>query len=111
VRLVDLPAAWQARSWSAPCDVVVEVADTAAPWNQGVWRIHANERGEAAVAKTTDVADVRLDVQSLGAAYLGSGNLVALMRAGVVQERRAGAVAELWRAMRTDVSPTAAIGF
>jgi len=28
-----------------------------------------------------------------------------------VAERRAGAVAELWRAMRADLTPAAAIGF
>ncbi len=111
VRLVDLAEALQARSWSAPCNVVVEVVDTAAPWNDGSWRIQADHEGEATVARTTAVADIRLDVQALGAAYLGSRNLVSLARAGLVAERRAGAVAELWRAMRTDVSPAAAIGF
>jgi hypothetical protein len=50
-------------------------------------------------------------VAALGAAYLGGGNLVAQQRAGLVAERRRGAVAELWRAMRSDVSPTAAFMF
>ena len=35
----------------------------------------------------------------------------ALLRAGLVAEHRQGAVAELWRAMRTDVAPSAAVGF
>jgi hypothetical protein len=50
-------------------------------------------------------------VDVLGAAYLGGGNLLALQRAGLVAEQRTGAVTELWRAMRTDVAPTAAVGF
>ena len=111
VRLVDLAAALQDRAWSAPCDVVVEVEDTAAPWNHGSWRIRADDAGEATVERTTAESDVRLRVESLGGAYLGGGNLVALQRAGLVGERRTGAVAELWRAMRTEVSPTAAVGF
>lgn len=111
VRLVDLPEALQARSWSAPCDVVVQVADRAAPWNEGSWRIHADGSGRAEVERTSAEAVVRLPVEALGAAYLGGGNLVALQRAGQVEERRRGAVAELWRAMRTDTAPTAAIGF
>jgi hypothetical protein len=111
VRLVDLPEALQARAWTAPCDVVVEVADNAAPWNDGSWRIRAGEGGQATVQRTTTDPDVRLRVEALGAAYLGGGNLVALQRAGFVAERRKGAVAELWRAMRTDVAPTAAVGF
>lgn len=111
VRLVDLPEALQERAWSAPCDVVVEVADGTAPWNDGSWRIRADDAGEATVERTTADSDVRLSVEALGSAYLGGGNLVALQRAGLVGERRKGAVAELSRAIRTDVSPTAAFGF
>lgn len=111
VRLVDLPEALQARAWSAPCDVVVAVTDTAAPWNDGTWRIRADDTGRATVQRTTAEAAVRLPVEALGAAYLGGGNLVARQVAGLVTERRSGAVAELWRAMRTDVTPTAAVGF
>jgi GNAT superfamily N-acetyltransferase len=111
VRLVDLPEALQDRVWSAGCDIVVEVEDRAAPWNEGRWRIHAGDDGEAAVERTRAESDVRLGVDALGAAYLGGGNLVAMHRAGLIAERRTGAVAELWRAMRTEVAPTAALGF
>lgn len=111
VRLVDLPEALQERTWSAPCDVVVDVADSAAPWNAGRWRVHADHAGVATVERSTADADVRLPAAALGAAYLGGGNLVARRQAGLVEEQRPGAVAELWRAMRTDVSPTAAVGF
>jgi hypothetical protein len=111
VRLIDLPAALQDRAWSTPCDVVVGVTDAAAPWNEGLWRIRAHEDGRATVERTTAEADVRLPVEALGGAYLGGGNLVALHRAGLVAERRTGAVAELWRAMRTDVAPTTAFMF
>jgi GNAT superfamily N-acetyltransferase len=111
IRLVDLPGALEDRAWSAPCDVVVEVVDTAAPWNQGRWRITAGEAGEASVRPTTSEAEVRLPVAALGAAYLGGSNLVAMHRAGLLEEGRRGAVAELWRALRTELAPTAAIGF
>ena len=111
VRLVDLSEALQDRAWSAPCDVVVEVADPFAPWNDGSWRIRANPAGEATVERTTAESDVSLRVEALGAAYLGGGNLVAMHRAGLVAERRKGAVCELWHAMRTVVPPTAAVGF
>ncbi len=111
VRLVDLPEALMDRAWSAPCDVVVEVSDAAAPWNEGSWRIHVDHAGIPTVERTGAESDVRLGVDALGAAYLGGGNLVARHRAGLVEERRRGAVTELWRAMRTDVTPTAAVGF
>jgi GNAT superfamily N-acetyltransferase len=111
VRLVDLDGALRDRAWSAPCNVVVEVADRSAPWNEGRWRIRATDAGDATVERSTAEADIRLGVDALGAAYLGGGNLVARQRAGLVAERRKGAVAELWRAMRTEVAPTAAVGF
>jgi predicted acetyltransferase len=110
VRLVDLPEALQARSWDAPCDLVVEVADATAPWNAGLWRIRAEE-GAATVERTTAEPEILLDVSALGGAYLGGGNLVALLRAGLIEERRPGAVAELSRAMRTDLAPDAAMSF
>jgi hypothetical protein len=111
IRLVDLPEALMDRTWSAPCDVVLDVVDRAAPWNEGRWRVHADESGAATVERTTDDADVRLPVEVLGSAYLGGANLIGLARAGLVTEQRAGAARELWHAMRSDVTPTAAVGF
>ncbi|MCB0895640.1 MAG: GNAT family N-acetyltransferase [Nocardioides sp.] len=111
VRLVDLPRAVAARTWSAACDVVVDVADRHAPWNEGRWRIHADASGAASAERTTAEPDLRLPVEALGSAYLGGGNLVALARAGLVAEARPGAAGELWRALRTDVAPAAAVGF
>jgi len=111
VRLVDLPDALQQRAYARACDVVVNVADAAAPWNQGRWRIHVDDSGQATVERTDIDADLSLPVQALGGAYLGGGNLVALHRAGLMNERRPGAVAELWAAMRTPVAPGAAFSF
>jgi GNAT superfamily N-acetyltransferase len=111
VRLVDLPEALQARSWGAACDVVVEVADSGAPWNDGAWRLHADDAGRVEVTRSSADPDLRLRVEALGAAYLGGGNLLALQRAGLVEEQRAGSVAELWRALRSDLAPAAAIDF
>lgn len=111
VRLVDLPEALADRTWSAPCDVVVDVVDRSAPWNEGRWRIHADASGAGSAERTTAEADLRLPVEALGAAYLGGGNLLARTHAGLVTEARAGAARELWRALRTDVAPTAAVGF
>ncbi len=111
VRLVDLPEALTQRRWSAPCDVVVEVTDTYAPWNAGTWRIVAEADGRASAERTDAEADLRLPVAALGSAYLGGGNLVALARAGLLTEARAGSATELWRALRADVAPAASMMF
>jgi hypothetical protein len=63
------------------------------------------------VESTAAESEVSLRVEALGAAYLGGGNLAAMHRAGLVAERRRGAVAELWHGLRTAVPPTAAVGF
>lgn len=110
IRLADLPGAIAARGYEGSCDVVVEVEDGTAPWNAGRWRIRVSG-GTGEATSTEDDAEVSLPVAALGAAYLGSGNLVEMLRAGTVAERRPGAVAELWRALRTDASPYAARGF
>jgi GNAT superfamily N-acetyltransferase len=111
IRLVELPEALQARAYSAPCDVVVDVRDISAPWNAGSWQVHVDDAGAATVQRSSADPDLRLPVEALGAAYLGGANLVTMLRAGLVEELRAGAVMGLWRAMRNDVAPGTAIGF
>ena len=110
LRIVDLPAALPLRSYAENCEVVVELDDPAAPWQAGRWRVVV--RGGEACAERTDAdADVELPVAALGSAFLGGTNLVAMQRAGLLEERREGAIAELWRAFRTELPPAAASGF
>ena len=110
VRLVDLPGSLAARGYEADCDVVVEVADTSAPWNAGRWRIRVKD-GTCEATRTDDDAEVSLPVTALGAAYLGGANLAEMHRGGVLAEHKPGAVRDLWQAFRTDVGPYATRGF
>ncbi len=110
LRIVDLEAALPLRSYDGACDVVVELADPLASWQAGRWRIVV-AGGEGRAERTDADAELELPVAALGAAYLGSGSLLALQRAGRLPEIRPGAVAELSRALRTDLAPTPAIGF
>ena len=110
MRLVELPTALAARGYEADCDVVVDVADEAAPWNAGRWRVHVKD-GTGEATRTEAEPEVSLPVAALGAAYLGMANLAEMQRAGTVAEHRPGAARDLWRAFRTDVGPSAARGF
>jgi GNAT superfamily N-acetyltransferase len=110
VRLVDLPESLAMRGYEADGNVVVEIADEAAPWNAGRWRIRVKD-GTADVARSDDDAEVSLSIVALGAAYLGGGNLAAMRRGGLIAEHRPGAVRELWRTFRTDLPPYASRGF
>ncbi|MFF3844468.1 GNAT family N-acetyltransferase [Streptomyces sp. NPDC002328] len=93
VRLVDIGAALEARTYPAPVDVVLDVEDAFCPWNEGRWRLTGDAKGASCV-RTRDAADLALTVRELGAAYLGGVSLGALGAAGRVRELRPGALEE-----------------
>ncbi|MBT2482531.1 GNAT family N-acetyltransferase [Streptomyces sp. ISL-94] len=111
VRLVDLLAALEARSYGAPLDLVVEVEDAFCPWNEGRWRLMADGKGGVRCVRTAERADLELSVRELGSAYLGGITLTSLAGAGRVRELRPGAVAEASRAFAGDVAPWLPHGF
>lgn len=110
VRLVDVGAALQARTYQAPVDVVFEVEDAFCPWNAGRWRLSGDAKG-ASCERTTDAADLALSVRELGAAYLGGVSLAALGSAGRVREIRQGALAEASVGFASAVAPWLPHGF
>ncbi|GAA3489453.1 GNAT family N-acetyltransferase [Streptomyces cremeus] len=110
VRLVDVGAALEARTYRTAVDVVFEVEDAFCPWNEGRWRLTGDAKG-AVCERTTDPADVALSVRELGAAYLGGFSLAALAAAGRVRELREGAVAQAAAAFGSDVAPWLPHGF
>lgn len=104
LRLVDVAAALEARSWAAPCDLVLDLADEALPANAGRHRLAAGPAG-AALTRTDDAPDLALDVRELAACYLGGTELRHLVRAGLVTEHTPGAAAALDAALRTEYLP------
>ncbi|MFE3270628.1 GNAT family N-acetyltransferase [Streptomyces sp. NPDC059215] len=110
VRLVDVDAALEARTYQAPVDVVFEVEDAFCPWNEGRWRLTGDAKGASCVP-TREPADLALSVRELGAAYLGGVSLVSLAAAGRVRELRQGALAEASVAFSSAVAPWLPHGF
>ena len=100
VRLVDVGAALAARSYSTPGPLVLEIADSFCPWNEGRWKL---EDGEA--RRTRAAVDLRCDVGALGSAYLGGFSFAQLLRSGRVEEARKGAGARADAMFRTDRHP------
>ena len=104
VRLVDLPRALAERAYSAPFEVVLEVADAFCPWNAGRWAL----RWDAAAAtceRTSRPPGLALAAADLGAAYLGGTALTSLAFAGRVEELQGGALAPASRAFLGDRAP------
>ncbi|MDL5201593.1 GNAT family N-acetyltransferase [Streptomyces sp. ALI-76-A] len=110
VRLVDVGAALEARTYQAPVDVVFEVEDDFCPWNAGRWRLTGDAKG-ASCGRTTDSVDLALTVRELGAAYLGGVSLASLAGAGRVREVRQGALAEAAVGFGSVVTPWLPHGF
>ncbi|MEU6352845.1 GNAT family N-acetyltransferase [Streptomyces sp. NPDC047072] len=110
VRLVDVGAALEARTYQAPVDVVLEVEDAFCPWNSGRWRLSGDAKG-ASCSRTTDSADLALSVRELAAAYLGGVSLSSLATAGLVREVRQGALTEATVAFGAAVAPWLPHGF
>jgi predicted acetyltransferase len=104
VRLLDMPTAIAARTFSTECDVVVDVTDSRFPDNAGQWRFAGDPNG-ASCQRTTDAADVALDIRVLGAAYLGDASLREFAKAGWIEEIRPGTLGALDSALRTATPP------
>jgi predicted acetyltransferase len=85
VRVIDLPAALEARRYVAPVDVVLEVTDPLLERNSGRWRLTGGP-DKATCTVTTDQPDLACSITEIGAAYLGGTSLAALTAAGRVRQ-------------------------
>jgi predicted acetyltransferase len=88
IRLVDVGAALSGRAYAAEGSVVFEVRDPFCPWNEGRWKLE-----EGTASRTDEPAEIALDVDALGSAYLGAVSFAELLDALRVEERVEGAVA------------------
>ncbi|MFD1145727.1 GNAT family N-acetyltransferase [Saccharothrix hoggarensis] len=104
VRLVDVDRALVQRRYGSDVDAVLEVHDDFCPWNGGRWRFTVKD-GTATVQRVDDDPDVVLDVQALGAAYLGGTKLTVLARAQRVREVTEGVLRTLSHAFSGDRDP------
>ena len=106
LRILDVPGALTARRYAAPVDVVIEVDDARIPSNNGRWHLIGSP--EKATCMATDApADLAVDAQALGAAYLGGPTLVGLAAAGKVTELRPGALVPASLGFSWHITPSA----
>jgi predicted acetyltransferase len=91
VRLVDVPAALEARGYAAEGRLVLEVRDAFCPSNEGRYALEVG--GDAARCEPSDAPpDLVLDVEGLGAAYLGGVRFHDLWWAGRIPAAAPGAL-------------------
>jgi predicted acetyltransferase len=100
VRLVDLEAALNARTYKPGEPFTVEVLDEFCPWNAGVW-----ELGPEGASPSSREPELRLDVSTLGSAYLGGFSFGQLARAGRIEVLDEGAIDRADTLFRADRYP------
>ncbi|GAA3020780.1 GNAT family N-acetyltransferase [Streptomyces lactacystinicus] len=102
VRVLDVEAAFGARSYGAPGRVVLEVDDKLG-YASGRWALETAEDGTGRCTRTTDDADLALGASELGSLYLGAETASRLAAAALVAELRPGAAAAADLLLRTPV--------
>ncbi len=106
LRIIELPAALEGRSYRGPGSLVFEVTDDFCPWNAGTWQLSVPESdGVAKVTGTRAAPDLSMDIQDLATVYLGAFNFAQLAAAGRVKECRPGALAAADALFATPTTP------
>lgn len=110
IRLVDLPAALAARTYSTPGSLVIEVTDSFCPWNEGRYELEAGPSG-AACSRTAKSPHLALAAGDLASAYLGTVPFTLLSRAGRVEELAGGALSKADSMFASAIEPWCAFHF
>ena len=105
LRLIDLKAALEARTYGAAGSLTFEVTDEFCPWNAGRWRLEVAGDGRGTLTASDADPDLTLDTADLATTYLGTFTFADLARAGRVGECRPGAVADADRLFATATAP------
>ncbi len=80
-RLVNLPAALEARRYQTDGRLTVQVADSFCGWNEGTYLLEVND-GVGQCERVTAESDVSMPSSTLGSLYLGGQGARGLARAG-----------------------------
>jgi predicted acetyltransferase len=91
VRIVDVAGALAARRYAAEGTVVIEVQDRFHPATAGRFRLDGSPEG-ATCSRTSESAELVVQVEDLGAVFLGGNSVTGLARAGRVDEEAHGAL-------------------
>ncbi|WP_375384785.1 GNAT family N-acetyltransferase [uncultured Microbacterium sp.] len=103
LRVLDVPAAIAARTYSAPAALAVGVSDHLG-FAHGVWRLELHDEGNGTAQPIDAVADLTMSVNELAAILLGGVRASTLHTAGRIEGSR-DAVATLDRAFASPDTP------
>jgi predicted acetyltransferase len=109
VRVIDVAASLEGRSYAAPARLVLEVSDSLG-FATGRYLVDISD-GAATVTGTDAAADLAMSVNELSALYLGGVAASTLVAAGLITELRPNAATELDTAFRSPVTPWLSVWF
>lgn len=103
LRILDVQAALEARTYRAPLDLVLRIEDLLG-FTSGSWRFTVAD-GQAKVTASDAVADAALDISTLSAMYAGGVSARELLAAGRLQTTPeiAASLDDAFRAVRAPV--------
>lgn len=104
LRVVDMKACLEARSYPADGTITFELTDEFCPWNAGRWTLTVSGT-KGTVEATPEASDISLDAFDLGATYLGGTTFNELARAGRVVQHTEGSIALADSMFRADRQP------
>ena len=91
LRVIDVSASLELRSYMQNDRLVLEVRDELCPWNEGRFELEGSSEGATCRASSSS-PDLVLAVSDLASAYLGAVSFSTLSQAGLVDERTPGAL-------------------
>jgi predicted acetyltransferase len=109
LRIMDIPIALEARSYSAELSTVLEVSDGFRS-DGGRFALEVRD-GRARCTPTDAAADVYMDLDVLGSLYVGAHRASAFVAANRLRGNDSGAVRRLDAAFASDVAAELGYGF
>ncbi len=110
LRLVDVAAALSQRQFANEGHLVLEVKDEVCPWNATRFELAAST--EESVCRTTQASpDLAITVSALASTFLGTVTFTTLAGAGLVEEKKSGALERANAMFAVQQSPWTPCGF
>ena len=109
LRMLDIPAVLEARSYAADVSVVFELSDDVLGGG-GRYALDVHD-GKARCVQTDAAADVHTDLSVLGSLYMGGHRASAFASANRLRCNDSGVIAQLDAAFATDVPAELGYGF
>jgi predicted acetyltransferase len=110
LRVLDVPTAFDARTYGSAGRVVLAVSDRAG-YAEGHWALEVAADGTGRCTRTDEPADLALGVSELSSLYLGAETVPRLAAAALVAELRPGAAADADLLLRTPLKAWNPDGF